>query len=316
MSLALGLAVVLNRTAPPARAALRAAPPHATGYATVDRSLPPLDAWSLLARPRSDALLFTLTVGVLAVALLALHASLRRHPDWTVPRRAAVAAAVGVAGWALVGGLGSYATALLSAQVLQLAVLAVAVPILLAVGLPRSWPLPRAWGLVGRHHDAPLALTVLVTATFETPLLGTALHSVAGHTALAVSYLVVGTATVLPVLRPDLGRGSSSASPTLVLMPAVACALLAWHLHQPGRVYAGGWFTDLAWWWSDPVPDQRVAAVVLAVAACGLGLVALAGPLRTALVPGRRAQRVGATDSSADAPVDTSRARPAPHRIA
>jgi hypothetical protein len=58
----------------------------------------------------------------------------------------------------------------------------------------------------------------------------------------------------------------------------VACAWLAWNVHQPGRVYAGGWFADLAWWWSDPVSDQQVAAVVLAVLACGLGVVALVRP--------------------------------------
>ena len=67
-----------------------------------------------------------------------------------------------------------------------------------------------------------------------------------------------------------------------MLLPAGTCAWLAWNLHQPGRVYAGGWFTDLAWWWSDPVSDQRVAAVVLAVTACGLGVVALVGPRRAA----------------------------------
>ena len=162
---------------------------------------------------------------------------------------------------------------------MQLTVLALVVPVLLALGLPRSWQLPRVWGVVGRHRDAPLALTVLVTATFETPLLGSALHSVAGHTALAVLFLVVGTATILPVLRPDLGSGSSSRPwPALLLLPAVACAWLAWNVHQPGRAYAGGWFTDLAWWWSDPVSDQQVAAVVLAVLACGLGVVALVRP--------------------------------------
>jgi putative copper resistance protein D len=287
MGLAVGLAVVLSRTAPPARAALRAAPVHASGYATVDRSLPPLDVWHLLARPRSDALLFTLTVAVLVVALLALRTWSRRQPAWPLLRRAALVGAVVATGWALVGGLGSYATALLSAQVLQLAVLTLVVPVLLAVGLPASWPQPRLWDVVGRHRDAPLALTVLLTATFETPLLGTALHSVAGHTALAVAFLVVGTATILPVLRPDLaGRGSSSPCPALLLLPAVACAWLAWNVHQTGREYAGGWFSNLAWWWSDLVSDQHAAAVVLAVLACGLGAVALVRPRRAGDVPG------------------------------
>jgi hypothetical protein len=75
-----------------------------------------------------------------------------------------------------------------------------------------------------------------------------------------------------------------------VLLPAVTCAWLAWNVHQPGRVYAGGWFTDLAWWWSDPVSDQRVAAVVLAVTARGLGVLAL--------VPPRRGEGVIATDGT------------------
>jgi hypothetical protein len=55
-------------------------------------------------------------------------------------------------------------------------------------------------------------------------------------------------------------------------------------------VYAGGWFTDLAWWWSDPVSDQRVAAAMLAVTTCGLGVLAL--------VPPRRGEAVVATDGT------------------
>ena len=50
MTAALGLAVVLGRTAPPIAASLRAAPPHAAAFPTVDPTLPPLRPLSARAR--------------------------------------------------------------------------------------------------------------------------------------------------------------------------------------------------------------------------------------------------------------------------
>ena len=59
MTAALGLAVVLGRTAPPIAASLRAAPPHAAAFPTVDPTLPPLRPLSRVLETRPDALVAT-----------------------------------------------------------------------------------------------------------------------------------------------------------------------------------------------------------------------------------------------------------------
>ena len=74
----------------------------------------------------------------------------RRGPADARPTRSrsglCLAAGIGLAAWALVGGLGAYSTALLSAQVAQVLVLMILVPALLARGLPS----PRLATLVDR----------------------------------------------------------------------------------------------------------------------------------------------------------------------
>ena len=63
MTAALGLAVVLGRTAPPIAASLRAAPPHAAAFPTVDPTLPPLRPLPALLETRPDALVATFLRG-------------------------------------------------------------------------------------------------------------------------------------------------------------------------------------------------------------------------------------------------------------
>ena len=89
-----------------------------------------------------------------------------------------LAAGVGLAAWALVGGLGAYSTSLLSAQVAQVLVLMILVPALLAKGLPS----PRLAALLDRGRrrrvglllqptNAAVLAVLVLAATFQTPLL-------------------------------------------------------------------------------------------------------------------------------------------------
>ncbi len=59
MGVAVGLAVVLARTAPPIAASLRAVPPHAVAYPTVDPTLAPLGPVTALTAFRHDALMLS-----------------------------------------------------------------------------------------------------------------------------------------------------------------------------------------------------------------------------------------------------------------
>ncbi len=284
MGAVLGLAVTLSSTAPPVSAAVRAVPVHAASSPTVDATLAPVSLLGLVTVARPDALVLTAFVAVVGGYLVAV----RRRP-WSRWRRLAFAAGVLVVGWSLCGGLGSYSAALLSVQVAQLLTLALVAPVLLAAGLPPgaspetpgeesafsrggAW-LSRVWSPV----NAAVLLVLLVAVTFQTPLLELTLRSVTGHLALGLAALVSGLFLLVPVLaqhrvprevdRRQLGAG-------LVLVAGVLVAY-GWRMHETATAYAGGWFRDLDWWWSDAVADQRTAGVVMA--GFGVVLLVLAG---------------------------------------
>jgi putative copper resistance protein D len=265
MSVAMGLAVALSRTAPPVRAGVVAAPHPAS---TVDRGLAAVGPVRLLTEWRPEALVVT---GIAAVTLLHLAAVWRRIRAG----RGGAWAAAGwfVAGslvllWALCGGLAAYGSALLSAHVAQLLVCAVVVPRLWARGVgalgiatrdPQaadSWHLPTLSPI-----DGALVLALGLSAVYATPLLETSLSNGSAHVVVDVAALVVGAAGVswLGLAAPgDVEsrlRGSRLAAGVLVAF-GVAMALSR-------HVFAETWFDALGWSWSDPVTDQRYAALLI-----------------------------------------------------
>jgi putative copper export protein len=260
MAAAVGLAVALARTAAPVAAASRARPPHATTFATVDRALPAPSLPSLVLQSRPDAVLLTVLFVVLVGLLLAgRRAGVR-------PVLAPVAGTV-LAGWALCGGLSAYSAALLSAQTLQILVLGVAVPLLLAPAASLLTPAQAA--VLGRWLD-PMhglvlllaVLTVLVTPwALEVSLRGPLLHLAVGLGALAGGALLVGSARLRAGADPTRLR-------TVLLVLAVVLVSHAALLYTRADLVAGAWFGALDWPWSDPRTDQdRAAGLVLAAAA-------------------------------------------------
>ena len=292
MTAALGLAVVLGRTAPPIAASVRAVPPHAAAFPTVDPTLPPLRPLSALLETRPDALVATFLVAAAAL----LVAWVRRGPADgrpTLSQGLSLAAGVGLAAWALVGGLGAYSTALLSAQVAQVLVLMVLVPTLLARGLPSS----RLAALVDRGRRRRLGLVLLqptnaavlavlvLAATFQTPLLDASLGSELGHLLVGLAALVSGSAVIVPLVA----ERSRSARPVAGLL--LVAGVLAWYggrMRLTSVPMAGGWFRDLDLWWIGAEVDQRAAGAVALVFAAGL--VVLATVLRRPRLSGSRAR--------------------------
>ena len=284
MAAAVGFAVVLSRTAPPARSFLRSAPPHAREFATVDPSLPPLTAGSLLTELRADVLVSVVLAGsgiALAVALVRSR-SQRRRGQWrqAVP----LASALLLTTWCLEGGLGVYATATLSAQVSQLLTLAVAVPVLLGLGL-RGGPWPgqaETWRAlatrVGWPLNPALAMALLVALVYQTPLLAGLLSSPTGFVALSGCALTAGVLLWVPALvcgeSKEVWRGRQLAA-SLLLVAAVLAGY-AWHMVTSSSVYGGRWFSDLGWRWADTVADQDRAAAVMAAFAVVVAGAALA----------------------------------------
>ncbi len=275
MGTAVALGVVVSRTAPPSGALTRAAPPHASAFATVDGGTAPLGLRTLLLGARPDALLVTV---LLAVAIAALVWRLGRPDQWPLSRVTCFLLGLVVVLWSLCGGLGAYSAALVSAQVGQLLVLALVAPVLLVVGAPRPLrgrlqaALTR-WSAV----DGLVAVVVLFVALWSTPLLALTLPRPLTHTALALLALACGLSLVTPLLTPS----ARDSDPVLVLgVLAVVILAQAAQLARGDAAVAGGWFARLDWWWTDPARDQHLAALVTACFGVLIVVVALARLLR------------------------------------
>jgi putative copper export protein/cytochrome c oxidase assembly factor CtaG len=270
MVVTLGLAVVLARTSPPIAATLRAVPPHATVYPTVDPTLSPLTPVTAVTAFRHDAL--TLTAVLVACGLILAWARAYVWSRSSLARRVRLVVAVVITLWALVGGPAAYSTSLLSAQVVQLLVLGLLAPPLLASVLP-----PDARRAVGARlrsgrlrplvHPAHAVLTLLVVlaVVLQTPALELSLRGEVTHLALSLAPLLAGLLVMLS-LEHDPGQDQSRV-PTL---PLVFAGVLAWYgvrMWSSATPVAGGWYHDLGFWWSDPAADQRIAGLLVVAAA-------------------------------------------------
>jgi putative copper resistance protein D len=294
MVAAAGLAVVLARTAPPVGALTRAAPPHADTFPTVDRNIDPVGVRGLLLGFRPDVLVLTAAVVALLVYALMVRRVLRTGGGWPARRTAAFTGGVLVAVWALCGGLGSYSGALFSAEVARLLTLALVVPALLTAGAPVRLArrvdggAHRAWRWLDPTNGL-VALVLVLGAGLMTPLLEASVRSPALHVALGVAVLVAGLLFWWPLLRIDVApyrRGRAGDEGVLVGVLALLVLVYAGHIWTSSTLFAGRWFAQLDWWWSNAYVDQRHAAVVVT----GFGLLVLV----VAVVLGRRAPgRVG-----------------------
>jgi putative copper resistance protein D len=266
MAVTLGLAVVLSRTAPPIAATLRAVPPHASVFPTVDPTLRPLTPITALTAFRHDAL--TLTAVLVAAGLVLAWARAGIWTRSTPGRRALLGSGLVVTLWALVGAPAAYSTVLLSAQVAQVLVLGLLAPPLLVSGMPhhaRRALAERVWRgrfqPPARPAHAVLVLMAVLAVALETPALELSLRGEATHLLLSLAPLVAG---LLVVLSLDRGSGwdQSRASTALLVLAGVLgwYGVRTWSTATPA---AGGWYRDVALWWSDPAADQRVAGLLM-----------------------------------------------------
>ncbi|WP_433437121.1 cytochrome c oxidase assembly protein [Nonomuraea sp. CA-141351] len=126
MVAAIGLAVGLSRTPPP---------PGSGGghdHLVLEYALAPFTPGALITGIRLDPTILLL----LALPAVAYVVGVRRIGPWPAGRMLAWHAGLALAAWALLGGVGSYSRAMLSAQALQHTVLAVIAPLLLCLGAP------------------------------------------------------------------------------------------------------------------------------------------------------------------------------------
>jgi len=266
MAVTLGLAVVLARTAPPIAATLRAVPPHASVFPTVDPTLRPLTPLTALTAFRHDAL--TLTAVLVAVGLVLAWARASIWSTSSPGRRALLGSGVAVTLWALVGAPAAYATVDLTAQVTQVLVLGLLAPPLLAGGTPpearRSVAARLRSGRLGplaRPAHAVLVLLVVLAVALQTPVLELSLRGEMTHLALSLAPLLAGL-LVMVSLEHERGRRPSQLPGVLLVLAGV----LAWYgvrMWSTATPAVGGWYRDVAPWWSDPPADQRVAGLLM-----------------------------------------------------
>ncbi len=240
MAVAMGLAVALARTEPP----------EDTSEGTLDRDhlaalggasplterLAPGD---LLERFVPDPVVWVGVALAAAVYAAAWSVVARRGVAWPVGRAVAAGAGLVLVLVALVSGLAPLAAGQLGPRMLQLALLSVGAPALLAAGRPvqllalATGRTGRAPALVRELLTPPVATTfaaTLLVVALLTPVNEAATSSHAAHLALAVASLAAGAAFFTAV-RPGPGVSTRSAVASALLLVltwlAVAAVLVA-----------------------------------------------------------------------------------------
>ncbi|MGL5865859.1 MAG: CopD family protein [Dermatophilaceae bacterium] len=246
MGLALGVAVALGRAPTPTRSDVVALP-HG-GVSTVDRALPPPAALELLLEPRATAP--GLAVLAVATIVLGLAASRGGRPRPATLRGLGFgAAACLVLAWLLMGGPGSYGSAILLVHAAQLLGCALLVPPLVAASARAFAPhrLPR---IRGGPVDTAAPIILLVLVVYGTPVLRSSLASEATHTVVLLAAVAAGLPAALRENPAERRLGG------LVLLGLAGALLLvlAW---QP-EAFAPEWFANLPLDWADPVRGTDV----------------------------------------------------------
>ncbi|MEO3876420.1 cytochrome c oxidase assembly protein [Nonomuraea sp. B12E4] len=148
MVAAVGLAVGLSRTPPPAAV---------SRDAILDYSLAPYSAIRLVTEVRLDPLILLALALPVAGYLVGLRRLARAGVDWPAGRTVAWFAGLLALALVLVGGVGGYARAMVSAHALQYAVLGVVAPLLLARGAPLTLA-ARATSASSQYGEAATAV--------------------------------------------------------------------------------------------------------------------------------------------------------------
>jgi cytochrome c oxidase assembly factor CtaG len=339
----------MSRTPTPGSVPAAPLASHGPGHPTLPATVEPVSLVRLLTEWRLNLIV----VAVLGVAAAAYLAGVRRlcgratagaaagdggvtgpgTAAWPAHHTAAFLAGLTVALVALCGGVGTYAPALMSVQLVQFLLVLLVVPALLLGGAPLTLLL-RVRALDGERAVPPVLrsrvlrtltdpLTVmllvgaLVFALYRSPLLELALRSTGFFLLVNTAALAVGLLLLWPALGADplpQPRGAVERIAPLLATTATL-SILAAQLRYGDQVLAGHWFGELDWPWADEAADQRLGALV--VAAGVVLLLVLTLPAAHAHAPAlppepdQPGAHVPGPGSAARPPADASRA-PAP----
>ncbi|MFB4307975.1 cytochrome c oxidase assembly protein [Actinomadura sp. GTD37] len=284
MAAAMGLAVALARTAPPAPAEPESAVKSLLGY-----DMPPeVTPLRLLAPGRFDLFFAALAV-VLGGLYLAAVVRLRRRGDsWPMGRTAAWLIGLVTIVAVTQTGVARYAPILFSVHMAQHMVLNMLTPIFLVVGAPATLALralkparvrgdrgPREWltallhsrylAVVAHPAVATLIFVVSTFALYFTPLFESAMRSHLGHIAMMVHFLAAGSLFFWVLLGVDPAPKKLPYPARLILlfvtMPFHAFFGIA--LMNMSQALARGWYGAVdPPWGTTTLHDQHTGGAI------------------------------------------------------
>jgi cytochrome c oxidase assembly factor CtaG len=225
------------------------------------------------------------TVWAAGLYLLGVRSLHRRGDAWPVGRTVMfVGVGMGAFYVATSSGLAAYDTTLLSVHMVQHMVLAMVVPVFLALGAPVTLALrtlprtPRGLLLAVLHSRVakvltfpPLTFTLYVVSPWALYFSGwyaASLHSPFVHEMMHVHLVIVGSLFFWPLLGVDPLPGRV-AYPFRVLMVVLTLpfhAFLGVTIMQQTGLIGGSWYPDLHQalpWLPDAAADQRLAGGIL-----------------------------------------------------
>jgi cytochrome c oxidase assembly factor CtaG len=245
--------------------------------------------WELLSWA---TLIILLTAGLYAWGVVRMH---RRGDRWPVGRTLAFGAAMALATLASVSGLAVYDDTLLSVHMAQHMILAMLVPLAMALGAPVTLALrtlprrPRRWLLAVLHSRAakvlsfpPLTFALFVLtpwALYFTGWYAATLHSDYLHEMTHLHMVLVGCLFFWPLMGIDPlpGRITYPARMLLVVLTLPFHAFMGVTIMGQETLIAGSWYPDLAdgpmgAWLPNPHTDQQLAGGILWSSGDAIGL--------------------------------------------
>ena len=237
--------------------------------------------WSLAPVP------FVITVWTCGLYLLGVQVLRRRGDHWPMGRTVAfVVVGMGSFYFATASGLGAYDLTLLSVHMVQHMILAMLVPLALALGAPVTLalrtlpPRPRRLLLALLHSRVarvlsfpPLTLFLYVVSPWALYFSGwydASLHSAYVHEAMHLHLVLVGALFFWPLMGidPVPGRVGYPARMLLVVLTLPFHAFLGVTIMNQTALIGHDWYPSLAdgpmgSWLPDPHADQHLAGGIL-----------------------------------------------------
>jgi cytochrome c oxidase assembly factor CtaG len=250
-------------------------------------TLPPFDLATVVTEWHLEPVPTVLSVWMAGLYLVGVHRLRARGDRWPLGRTISfVVLGTGSFLLATSSGLAAYDTTLLSVHMVQHMVLAMLVPLALALGAPvtlalRTLPAkPRRWLLAVLHAPVvrvlsapPLAFALFVLTPWALYLSGwydATLTSTYLHEALHLHFVLIGALFLWPIVGVDPvpGRVGYPFRMLLMVMTLPFHAFLGITLMAQQELVAGDWYSSLPertglTWLPDPAADQHLAGGIL-----------------------------------------------------